>query len=85
MKRLRTTSSARLIAAAAIVLVALAGAVAAIAASRGSGSTPPAKPLANAIHDALAAGPPDGIQASISFTNNLIPSSASAARAAPRS
>lgn len=76
MKRLRTTSSARLIAAAAIVLVALAGAVAAIAASRGSGSTPPAKPLANAIHDALAAGPPDGIQASISFTNNLIPSSA---------
>lgn len=76
MKHLRTTSTSRLISGAAIVLIALIGAVAAIAATRGSGTTPPPKPLANAIHDALAAGRPDGITANISFTNNLLPSSA---------
>src|SRR5438128_662593 len=40
----------------------------------GAGPTPPAKPLANAIHDALTGPAPDGISADITFTNNLFPS-----------
>lgn len=38
----------------------------------GSGPRPPARPLAAAIHDALAAGPVSGMSADITFTNNLI-------------
>jgi outer membrane lipoprotein-sorting protein len=41
----------------------------------GSGPVPPPKPLAVAAHDALAAPPPDGVTARISFTNHLISSS----------
>ena len=48
----------------------------AVAASGGGGPTPPAKPLANAIHDALAGTAPDGITADITFTNKLFPSGA---------
>ena len=48
----------------------------AVAASGGGGPTPPAKPLANAIHDALAGAAPDGITADITFTNKLFPSGA---------
>jgi outer membrane lipoprotein-sorting protein len=61
-----------------VVVVALvAGSAAlAVAATGGSGPTPPAKPLANAIHDALAGTAPDGITADITFTNKLFPSGA---------
>src|SRR6476646_9146182 len=55
--------------------VMIAGAVAVVARG-GSGSTPPPKPLANAIHDALSAPHPEGITARIEFTNKLFPSGA---------
>jgi outer membrane lipoprotein-sorting protein len=59
--------------------VAAAGAVAAVVAVTAlgtSGSTPPAEPLSQAVHDALSAPPVDGITARIHFTNNLFPSAA---------
>ena len=64
MKIFRTLSTARLIALAAVVLVvAVGGSFAAVAATGGSGSTPAPKPLAQAIHDALAGQKPAGITA----------------------
>src|SRR5438270_2021660 len=73
---LRTLGTRRLV----VVMVALAAAAgggAAIAvAAGGGGPTPPAKSLDRAIHDALAAGAPDGITARVKFTNKLFPSGA---------
>ncbi|HEY0417124.1 MAG TPA: hypothetical protein VGC78_12130 [Gaiellaceae bacterium] len=60
---------------AALAAVAVAGTVA-VAARGGSGTTPPPKPLASAIHDALTAPAPVGVTARISFTNKLFPSGA---------
>lgn len=58
-------------------MFALAGGSAAIAVAAGAGGpTPPAKPLNQAIHDALAATAPDGITARVKFTNKLFPSGA---------
>lgn len=54
--------------------VIAAGTTIAIAAA-GSGPVPPAKPLARAIHDALAAPKVQGISADIQFTNHLVSSS----------
>ncbi len=54
--------------------VAVAGAAAAalaVTAFGGGGSTPPAEPLAQAVHDALSAPPVEGVSADISFTNHL--------------
>src|SRR5262249_22027543 len=59
----------------ALVVLAAGGAAIAVAA-RGGGPTPPPKPLAQAIHDALAAPEPAGITARIAFTNHLFPSGA---------
>ncbi len=56
---------------------AVTGSVTAIAlAAGGSGTVPPARPLAAAVHDALAAPEVQGITARIEFTNKLIDSSA---------
>ncbi|MFN2630035.1 MAG: outer membrane lipoprotein carrier protein LolA [Gaiellaceae bacterium] len=75
MKFLRTLSTGRLLALVlALAALAAGGAAIAVAASGGSGQTPPAKPLAQAIHDALGAQAPPGITADISFTNKLFPS-----------
>jgi hypothetical protein len=77
VKNLRTLSTTRLIAVvAAACLVLVAGAVVAVAARGGGGATPPSKPLAEAIHDGLAATKPDGVSARIAFTNKLFPSGA---------
>ena len=76
MKIFRTMPMTRLVlllAAGAAVLVA--GSVA-LAARGGSGGTPPPEPLANAVHDALAASEPSGVTARITFTNKLFPSGA---------
>jgi outer membrane lipoprotein-sorting protein len=54
--------------------VAVGGTAIAVAAGGGSGATPPPKPLAQAIHDALAAPDSAGITASVRFTNRLFPS-----------
>ena len=77
MKLFRSLSTKRLVTLIALFAVLVAGSAAlAVAASGGGGPTPPAKPLANAIHDALAGPAPDGIAADITFTNKLFPSGA---------
>src|SRR5205823_10693111 len=73
LRRLSTRSLVVL----AVAVTVLAGGGAAIAvAAGGGGPTPPAKPLDQAVHDALAAKPPDGVTARITFTNKLFPSGA---------
>jgi outer membrane lipoprotein-sorting protein len=75
VKLFRTLSTARLVGLVVVVAALVAGSAAlALAATGGGGPTPPAKPLANAIHDALAGTAPDGITANITFTNKLFPS-----------
>jgi outer membrane lipoprotein-sorting protein len=55
------------------VLVVLVGVSAtAIAFALGSGSKPPQRPLAQAIHDALAAPSVEGVSATVKLTNNLL-------------
>jgi outer membrane lipoprotein-sorting protein len=76
VKIFRTLSTARLVALAAVVVVVAAGGAFAVAATGGSGSTPAPKPLAQAVHDALAGQKPAGISADIGFTNKLFPSGA---------
>src|SRR2546423_348188 len=72
MRFLRRTSTRRLLAlCAAGLAVAAAGTAIALAATGGS-PTPPAKPLAEAVHDAIAAPAVDGVSARIHFTNHLI-------------
>ena len=75
MKIFRTLSTARLIALAAVIVIAAGGAFA-VAATGGSGPTPAPKPLVQAVHDALAGQKPAGITAEIGFTNTLFPSGA---------
>ncbi len=50
----------------------------AVASSVVSGTPPPPEPLAQAIHQALAAAPIGGVSADITLTNSLLPSGASA-------
>jgi outer membrane lipoprotein-sorting protein len=59
----------------AVFVVAVGGAAIAVAAG-GGGPTPPPKPLDQAVQDALAATPPAGITARVTFTNKLFPSGA---------
>src|SRR3954452_3214397 len=74
MSHLRQISTRRLLALCAAVVVA-AGAVTAIAIAAGSnGATPPPKPLAQAVRDAVNAPPVDGVTARIEFTNKLVDS-----------
>lgn len=75
MRFLRTLSTRYLVALTAVaVAVAIGGAAIAVAASRGGGPTPPDKPLAQALHDSLAAPDASGITARVKFTNRLFPS-----------
>ena len=60
----------------AMAVVGAVAAVAAVTAFGGDGATPPPEPLAQAVHDALAAPPVDGFTAHISFTNHLLGSDA---------
>ena len=77
MRFLRTLSTTRLVVLVTAVLALLGGAAAlAVTASGGGGATPPPMPLDQAIHNALAAPPPEGITAQIKFTNTLFPSGA---------
>jgi len=70
---LRTLPTTRLLALlGAAVAVLVAGAAIALGAG-GGGSPPPAKPLAQAVHDALAAPAPAGVTARVRFTDNLLP------------
>src|SRR5947209_2002251 len=73
---LRRLPTGRLLAVCALVAV-VAAAVGAVAAGAfgGSGPVPPRKPLAPAIHDALAAPAVMGVTADIQFTDKLIDTS----------
>lgn len=75
MKFLRTVPTGRLLAVIAAAIVVIAGGTAIAVAASGSGPVPKRQPLANAVHQALAAPAQKGITANISFTNNLIDSS----------
>jgi outer membrane lipoprotein-sorting protein len=74
MRRLRTASARQL----AVILAAVAGlaltAAIAQAALTGAGPVPGPKALANAVLDAVNAPEPDGLKATIHFTNGLLPS-----------
>lgn len=76
MSYLRRLSTRSLIILLAAVCVVAAGGTAIGVAATGGGPTPPPRPLDQAIHDALAAGHPDGVTARIQFTNSLFPSGA---------
>jgi outer membrane lipoprotein-sorting protein len=54
------------------LVVGLGASATAIALAVGSGPTPPAKPLAVAVHDALQAPPVEGVTASVKLTNHLL-------------
>jgi outer membrane lipoprotein-sorting protein len=69
---LRTTSTRRLIAGAALTVAVVVGGVAVATASSSNGTPPPPKPLDVAIHDGLAAPKPAGVTARVRFVNNLI-------------
>jgi hypothetical protein len=69
---LRTTSTRRLIAGAALTVAVVVGGVAVATASGTGGTPPPPKALDAAIHDGLAAPKPAGVTARIRFVNNLI-------------
>ena len=74
MRFLRTAPTRRLFATlAGVVLAAISCTAIAVAATSG-GPVPAPKPLATALHDALAAPAPQGISAQVTFTNNLISS-----------
>ncbi len=74
MRFLRSASTGRLLALIGGLIVAIAAGTAIAVAATGNGPVPRAKPLARAVHEALAAQPVKGITADISFTNNLISS-----------
>lgn len=68
---LRRISLARLLLVCALT-VALGASATALAFALGSGPTPPAKSLAQAVHDALAAPPVEGVSANVKLTDNLL-------------
>jgi outer membrane lipoprotein-sorting protein len=72
---LRRISTRRLLAICALAAVLAIGGTTVALATSGGGPKPPEKPLANAVHDALAAPSVPGISAEIHFTNNLIDAS----------
>jgi outer membrane lipoprotein-sorting protein len=76
VKLFRTLSTTRVVALVTFLIVLAGGGAALAVAARGGGPTPPPKPLAQALHDALAGAKPDGITADITFTNKLFPSGA---------
>jgi outer membrane lipoprotein-sorting protein len=71
MNILRRLPLSRLVLLCAAVIVIGASATA-FAFALGSGPTPPAKPLAQAVHDALAAAPVEGVSASVKLTDRLL-------------
>lgn len=72
---LRRISTRRLLAICALALVLVIGGTTVALATSGGGPKPPAKPLANAVHDALEAPSVPGISAEVHFTNNLVDAS----------
>src|ERR1019366_1688627 len=75
MRFLRTASTRRLLAVLAGLVVAIAAETAIAVAASGPGPVPRHKPLAAAVHAALAAPAVQGISANITFSNHLIDAS----------
>ena len=71
MNILRRLPLSRLLLLCALVLV-LGVSLTALALALGTGPTPKEKPLAEAVHDALAAPPVEGFSANVTLTNHLI-------------
>jgi outer membrane lipoprotein-sorting protein len=71
-----TRSLPRLIIHVTAVVLVLAGAAVAIASRSEAEAPPPAKPLAQAIQDALTAPAPEGVSGRIEFSNRLVDSAA---------
>jgi hypothetical protein len=71
-----TRSLPRLIIHVTAVVLVLAGAAVAIASRSEAEGPPPAKPLAEAVRDALAAPAPAGVSGRLEFTNRLVDSAA---------
>jgi outer membrane lipoprotein-sorting protein len=69
---LRTSPTRRLLPVIVGVLVLIAAGATIAVAAAGNGPVPPPSPLAQAIHDALAAPAVQGVSADIQFTNRLI-------------
>ncbi len=72
MTYLRRISTLRLLAIGAALTLFVAATAAIALAATGGGPTPPPKPLAEAVHDALSAPPVEGVTARVHFTDNLI-------------
>ena len=76
MNFLRRLTTTRLLALCAAAVLVIAGGVAIASAALGGGaSKPPKRPLAVAVHDAIAAPQVSGISARVTFTNHLVDSS----------
>ncbi len=71
MNILRRLPISRLLLLCALV-VAIGVSLTALAFALGSAPTPPPKPLAQAVHDALAAPPVDGVSATVKLTDHLL-------------
>jgi hypothetical protein len=76
VRLLRTLPTRSLVLLAAVTATVAAGGAAIAVAGGGGGATSPPKPLAQAVHDAIAAPEPDGVTARVKFTNRLFPSGA---------
>jgi outer membrane lipoprotein-sorting protein len=71
MNILRRISLSRLLLLCGLV-IAIGVSVTAIAFALGTGATPPPKPLAEAVHDALAAPPVEGVSANVQLSDHLL-------------
>ena len=80
MNVLRRLPLSRLLLVCALV-VAIGVSATALASALSGGSTPPAKPLAQAVHDALGGTPIEGVSANITLTNHLLEGSSLASAA----
>lgn len=72
MNYLRRISTLRLLAVGAALTLFAAATTAIALAATGGGDSPPPKPLAEAVHDALSASPVEGVTARVHFSDNLI-------------
>jgi len=71
---LRRISTRRLMLSIFVAVAAIAAVGAVTAFAVGNGPKPPARSVANAVHDSLAGGPVAGVSADVTFTDSLIAS-----------
>ena len=64
-----------------VLVIAIGISATALASALSGGATPPAKPLAQAVHDALGSAPIEGVSANVSLTDHLLEGSSLASAA----